>query len=510
MKITKKIIITAITVVLCLTLVSCNSDIFTSSDDENKSESSATEQITTTLDNIDSDESSEKDQTTGNYKDDFINALVNNQDSWNTPLSGDGSSSTTQIYFMDINLDDKLELVTEYFPGTGGTCVEVYGYENNKIIHYNIDKDATLINSFNYYYDTSENKYRIFGTDTTAYCSNTSQSHKDISNYELVVIGDTIYKDFYTSYCPIDGYSVLQRKASPVDGYIEGEYNYNILGPQSDKQSYDKTNSERFKSCIDVDITRNTITSDDWKNYSNSEKKQELEKAYDSFTMEKEENHNENYDKIYSSNIIQEYSNEVYYCSSDGSPEIMNLPRLDFSSTDLGYKKIPVTVDGGVHSFIIYDEHIYYICEYQNRTNSQGLYSAGKLYRCDLSGDNNILISDNVTNLCFQITDNQLYYNTVGNTANQDSYNSYNLKTEAKTVINDYESVGEFKLGWLFRFDDKSGNYTEFDGGYYYYAADNSGNIETINGEHANVYYYRKDIETGEVQKIGYSYNQTY
>ena len=239
----------------------------------------------TDLGTIEMKKSSEQDEE--NYKEDFINALINNQTSWNTPSFGNGNSMTTQIYFMDINFDDKLELVTDYMTGSGGTCVEVYGYQNGQIVHYNIDKNARLIDSFNYYYDTAEKKYRIFGTDTTKFCSDTSQSHKDMSNYELVVINDTIYKDFYTSYCPISGYYDLYRKGSPVDGYTEGVYNYNIAGPYSDSQSYDKSNSERLKNSIKVDINKNTIISDDWKIYSDFEKKEALEKAYDSFTYDK-------------------------------------------------------------------------------------------------------------------------------------------------------------------------------------------------------------------------------
>lgn len=216
----------------------------------------------------------------------------------------------------------------------------------------------------------------------------------------------------------------------------------------------------------------------------------------------------ENDSKIYSSDVIQKYGEDVYYCSSYGSPEIMNLPRLDFSDTGLGYKELPVSIDGGVQSFIIYGGYIYYMGGYKNNANSQGVYSAGNLYRCDLNGDDNIIIANNVTNLCFQIINSKLYYNTLGNTSSEIIYNSYDLKTENNTIVNNYESVGVFKLGWLFRFDEQSGQYMEFDGGYYYYENDYSGNVETINGEHANVYYYRKDIETGEIQKIGYSFSQ--
>lgn len=221
------------------------------------------------------------------YKDEFINALMNNQSSWNTPLFGYGKSMTDAVYFMDINFDGNLELISKYFPGSGGAYVEIYGYKNNQIIHYNIDKNANLVNIFNCYYDTVDKKYRIFGTDTTKFCFNNSTSHKDKSNYELVVIGNTIYKDFYTCSCPISGYYNLYRKASPVDGYIEGEYNYNITGPNKGSNSYNSRNSERLKNCKKVDVKTVYVGSSDWKNYSYSQKKKALEDSYNAFSYTK-------------------------------------------------------------------------------------------------------------------------------------------------------------------------------------------------------------------------------
>ena len=221
------------------------------------------------------------------YKDEFINALMNNQSSWNTPLFGNGKSMTDAIYFMDINFDGNLELISKYFPGSGGAYVEIYGYKNNQIIHYNIDKNANLVNIFNCYYDTVDKKYRIFGTDTTKFCFNNSTSHKDKSNYELVVIGNTIYKDFYTCSCPINGYYNLYRKGSPVDGYIEGAYNYNIVGPYKDSTSYNSRNSERLNNCKKVDVKTVYVGSSDWVNYSYSQKKKALEDSYNAFSYTK-------------------------------------------------------------------------------------------------------------------------------------------------------------------------------------------------------------------------------
>ncbi len=236
-----------------------------------------------------------------NYKWNFINALLNNQASWNTPSFGNGSSMTTQISFMDINFDGDLELVTDYMTGSGGTCVEVYGYKDDEIFKYNIDKEAKLIDIFNYYYDKNKDAYRIFGTDTTNFCSNNSQSHKDMSNYELVVIGETIYKDFYSSSCPLNGYYILERKSDVREGYIEGVYNYNLFGPYNEKSDYEEINSKRLNGLLSVNVKRTFIGCDEWKSYSDSKKREILEKSYDSFTYDVityESNDNPSYSDI--------------------------------------------------------------------------------------------------------------------------------------------------------------------------------------------------------------------
>lgn len=220
------------------------------------------------------------------YRDDFIDTLLENESDWNTPSFGDGSSLTTQVSFLDINFDGNLELVTNYMTGSGGPCVEVYGYRDDEVIHYNVDKGANLVDAFNYYYDQKSNVYRIFGTDTTKFCYDNTISHKDMSNYELVVIGDTIYKDFYTSSCPINGYYRLDRKAHVIEGYIEGSYNYNVIGPYNEKSYYDELNSKRLNDCLFVEVKRIFIGYTDWKTYSASQKRQALEKAYDGFTYD--------------------------------------------------------------------------------------------------------------------------------------------------------------------------------------------------------------------------------
>lgn len=214
----------------------------------------------------------------------------------------------------------------------------------------------------------------------------------------------------------------------------------------------------------------------------------------------------ESEDKIYYSNVIQKYKDKVYYSSSEGSHEGMNRPRLDFSKVKPDYIKLPVKANGGVQSFIIYNNKIYYLCNYTATTGTKGNYTSGELYRSDLDGKNVKLISSDVTNECMELSKGKLYFNT-GRNYDEIIYNSYDIANDSITKINDYQSVGKFQLGWLFRYEQSIGQYMEFDGGLYYYARE--GILEIINGEHANVYYYRKDKSTGKVCRVGYSYDQT-
>lgn len=68
--------------------------------------------------------------------------------------------------------------------------------------------------------------------------------------------------------------------------------------------------------------------------------------------------------KEYYSDVLIQNEDDIYYCSSDNAPAILNLPVLDFSKVKPTYKKL--IADGGkdISSFCIYDNKIYYISDY--------------------------------------------------------------------------------------------------------------------------------------------------
>lgn len=211
--------------------------------------------------------------------------------------------------------------------------------------------------------------------------------------------------------------------------------------------------------------------------------------------------------KLYSSDLIQKVGDDVYYCSSDGAPEYLALPTLDFSSVKPEYKKLPIHVEYGVQSFIIYGDSIFYICDYPNGQYTTSADHYGKLYKCDLQGNNQELIADYVNNLLFEIKDYTLSYSA--GESNEITVYKYDIKSEKIVDTIKNAPIGVFELGCIFR-HPKSQGHMEFDGGYYYYEVIRSSGTEPnrIDGKLANIIYYREDIETGQVDKVGYTYNQ--
>ena len=219
------------------------------------------------------------DIATESYQEDFINALINNPNAWKSP-SGYGE----RMSFADLNSDGKLELISAYNPGTGGTHAEVYGYDNGNILHYepgDTHSSSGYVDDIDYYYDSIEGRYRVFALDGTSFCN----GHKGVSHYELDILGNKFYKNFYASYCWVENeYYRLYRKGTPQGEYVEGVYNYNITGPSTDGDAHDAYIKEKTNKYEKVEVTRIYIISDDWQQYSDSEKRDALMNSYSGFS----------------------------------------------------------------------------------------------------------------------------------------------------------------------------------------------------------------------------------
>ena len=212
--------------------------------------------------------------------------------------------------------------------------------------------------------------------------------------------------------------------------------------------------------------------------------------------------------KEYVSDYIQECDDDVFYSSSDGAHSIMNLPVLDFSNCKPDYIKIPVSSDGGIQKFIVYGKSIYYICNYHIDSNNNGLFDQGSLYKCDLDGSNKTEISDNVAYNYFTIKDYILtYYNnkTMGKTNGAERC-EYDINKETSSEIEEIKYLSNIPED-VFRYKNGDSSFVELDGGYYYW--DHASEEEKINGQIANIFYYRKDISSGKTERIGYSFSQS-
>lgn len=228
----------------------------------------------------------------------------------------------------------------------------------------------------------------------------------------------------------------------------------------------------------------------------------------ESFDSSSEGGYEVDTNKLYSSDLIQKVGDDVYYCSSDGAPEYLALPTLDFSEAKPEYKKLPIDVEYGVQSFIIYGDSIFYICDYPNGHYNDSAGTYGKLYKCDLQGNNQELIADYVDNLLFDIHDYTLTY-SARQSGQKTTIYSYDIKNNQIVDKTQSGAMGVLELGYIFRFE-KSQGHMELDDGYYYYEIVKSNGTEPnkIDGKLANIIYYREDKKTGKVDRVGYTYDQ--
>ena len=214
--------------------------------------------------------------------------------------------------------------------------------------------------------------------------------------------------------------------------------------------------------------------------------------------------------KLYSSDLIQKVGNDVYYCSSDDAPELLGLPTLDFSSVKPEYQKLPIDEQYGVQSFIIYGDSIFYICDYPNGSYSDSAGHYGKLYKCDLQGENQELIADYVDNLLFTIQDYILTYSASAKQyRHKTTIYSYEIKTRKIIGKTENGSMGVFEFNNTFGSMKGYGSVTLDGGEYYYEVAKSTGKKPNrIDGKLANIILYREDKKTGKVDRVGYYFDQ--
>ena len=206
------------------------------------------------------------------YRDDFIESLLNNEEKW---AKNYGFSSSSEIYFEDLDMDGKLELIRcDPMQGSGHfTYNDIFVYKNDELtkagyihgffsLYKNNDSDYIIISSENTksgvtYYCDSNYKYQFSYVDDVMLLGGTFASH--ITEYTLTGERQEKYHS-YTSDKPNEGEEITESE-------------YNLILEKS-KLGY---------QIVYFDSDKYYIT--DWSELSQDKKRQVLTDLYDSYKL---------------------------------------------------------------------------------------------------------------------------------------------------------------------------------------------------------------------------------
>lgn len=396
------------------------------------------------------------------YRDDFISALLANENQWFNDY-GSNVGYPSMIEFKDLDFDGVPELIMQLGGGSMRNCdAYAYSLHDGKLV-----KSKMFQNVLNYYQDTKTNKKKIVGTHTWR----NGVYESDLNEFEFTYDG----KDVTTNYF-LGKHIQSDSNGTPSYQYytLEGSlYDYdssqNTRKKVSDisQDQYDKLKIAKSDGLEPLYVKTDSIPASDYKSYTNSKKKEVLEKAYDSFGY------------YLRSDEVQYYNGQHYYTPIN-SDNMINLSN-DFSSAKPDY--IPITTLNemfnsdsygtqkrlSIDNFIIVDDKIYFTCWYYKN----GPEMADRLYVCNMDGTNVKLIHDSVSH-DFVYYDGKIYYKTVStlvtggwyNSGTSDKMYSYDTRTQTKEV-----SQENFNLYYTHKFAsqyDKWHFYQNNDTHYYY------------------------------------------
>lgn len=113
----------------------------------------------------------------------------------------------------------------------------------------------------------------------TSFCRITEEDWW-LGNYILSFTGTDVSEDYYSSYTSERNLGMKYYRYA--DSYGESKGCEEIT-----KDEYDLINSQQLKGLVDINMTSDTVWSEDWVKLSQTEKRTTLEKLYDSFTYDK-------------------------------------------------------------------------------------------------------------------------------------------------------------------------------------------------------------------------------
>lgn len=209
------------------------------------------------------------------YKDEFIDAILKSEgDLWNE----EGSTSYGYFKLIDLNFDGRIEFIKQWSDDSGYSLsstspAAVYYLKNNKLVQ--AESWCGLNNELTGYYDEVTNEYILLQPSKTF---NGYDNNYTLYNNTLEFDGIDVSEYCYTS--------MIKKDDDANNIYYKGGYGDNTA-KKITKSEYDSINFEIINNCVNINLQYDKINGLDWINYSSSQKRQALEKAYDSFTYDK-------------------------------------------------------------------------------------------------------------------------------------------------------------------------------------------------------------------------------
>ena len=203
------------------------------------------------------------------YKDSFIDAIIKSEnESWNMESAVGGHG---YIKMIDMNFDGKMEFIQQHSSDDGFSLsstspADVYYYEDGKLIR--CETVCGLNNELTAYYNQEDGNYFFLQPKKSFHGYDENYA---LENQVIEFVSNDISKWCYS--CENEGL------------YYDGLYHSDSVNEIS-KEEYDAINEEVIKDCVKVNMQYGKIERLDWLDYSESEKREALERIYDEFSYD--------------------------------------------------------------------------------------------------------------------------------------------------------------------------------------------------------------------------------
>lgn len=400
------------------------------------------------------------------YQEKFVNELIEKEDIWTEIIAkhselGVEEPFETPFSFVDLDLDGKLEFICGLYNPYASEKYDVFTLENG-----NLKKVGSFLGKIKeLHYNQLDNSYTIFTSTGEDMGNDYYRSYDCKYTYtnEKITEQEKVFYDFNTSNLHIET-EYYKANGNNIIKISREEYCEFFKTPR--KYKYIKFSTAGFfywDRNDDLQIKKNI-----------------LNKSYLEFKSNQ-------YEWFYS-DIIQQYGNKTYYAKTTTNGG--GIRNFDFSSSKYTkYDILPISdKETNIGSFIIYNNKVYY--------TAGGLSSSGTSYTlkcCNLDGTNVSMIVDNVSrffNINGGILEIEDYTSSLYPYSSSEPHR-YNILTNKlyTGILTSHKNYPDTVC--LCGLIDSP---TEFDGGLFYKEY-KEGSIEVI--------YYRKDIKSGVVEKIG-------